>query len=79
MAKKITEKQKNGLAKGKKIQMRAMQIMKEGGTKTVPGRNVYRITLGQAMKKASAELNGRAKSTSKKVKTNKKRVLNRKK
>jgi hypothetical protein len=73
-----TAKQKEALSKGKKIQMRAMQIMKAAGKKTIAAKSVYRMTLGQAMKKAAAEVNAGKKATKKKVATNKKRAMSRK-
>jgi hypothetical protein len=47
-------KQAKALAKGQKIQKRAMQILKESGQKTIT-KKVYNTTLGKAMKQAAEE------------------------
>ena len=54
-SKPMSEKQKKALAKGQNIQKLAMKIMREGGKKTIPAKQVYKITLRQAMKKAAGK------------------------
>ena len=50
--KPVTLKQIKNLAKGQRIQKKAMEIMKAGGKKTVT-KTVYKIPLAKAMKQAA--------------------------
>lgn len=45
-------KQIKGLAKGRRVQKKAMELMKESGQRTVT-KKVYNMTLRDAMKKAA--------------------------
>ena len=60
--------------KCKRIQMRAVQIQRSAGKKTVT-KQVYKMNLGTAMKKAAAEIG----TYSRAVKGRKKKALSRKK